>query len=151
MINLERLKSAYEAYSTLESSAFQFNDWIAKFDYVNKCGTVCCLLGWSPKLIPEMGFTWCEDGQLEGQEYPHKVGIFRYFEAVTFDEQMIMLYLYGINFDNLEVLVAANKIELPLIHSHSSLREVLNCWEKLIAHYEKQEKNAKSEPSEKIR
>lgn len=38
---------------TLPEEKFRFDQTVAVWDYDNHCGSVCCAIGWTPKLFPD--------------------------------------------------------------------------------------------------
>ena len=48
----DRLLTLAKFLNTLQPKQFNFQNWVTEFDYGNSCGTVCCAVGWMPKIFP---------------------------------------------------------------------------------------------------
>lgn len=48
---------------TLKDEEFEFSDIVSKFDNKNHCGSVCCAVGWTPKLFPKE-IEWAKNANL---------------------------------------------------------------------------------------
>lgn len=52
-MNKDKLLELIEFLKTLSYEDFNFNEVVACYDDYTKCGTVCCAIGWLPKLFPD--------------------------------------------------------------------------------------------------
>lgn len=53
-MNKERLLKLVEFLNGLDPSEFQFSSTIDSVDEKNECGTVCCAMGWTPRVFPDL-------------------------------------------------------------------------------------------------
>lgn len=51
-MNVRRLRKMEAFLRKLPEAQFDFNDVVSEHD--GKCGTVCCAIGWTPKVFPRM-------------------------------------------------------------------------------------------------
>ena len=52
-LHRERLLKLADFLDTLKRKQFDYSDYVTEYDYKNKCGTVCCAIGWCPAVFPE--------------------------------------------------------------------------------------------------
>lgn len=57
-INFERLEKLAAFLQVLPSEKWDFSE-IVKEEDENGCGTVCCAMGWTPKVFPELAQWTC--------------------------------------------------------------------------------------------
>ena len=48
----DRLLTLAKFLNTLQPKQFNFQSWVTEFDSNINCGTVCCAVGWMPKVFP---------------------------------------------------------------------------------------------------
>lgn len=53
MINVKNLKKQLKFMKTLKKHQFDFESIVSEFDE-NNCGTICCNVGWTPAVFPEL-------------------------------------------------------------------------------------------------
>lgn len=70
-----RLLKMIQFLKELPEDKFDFSDVVSKYDDENKCGTVCCAIGWTPIIFPNL-VHWnppsdevCELSMTEGLSY----------------------------------------------------------------------------------
>lgn len=56
----KRLLKLAEFLENLPTKKFNFGEIVEKFDQKNKCGTICCAVGWCPTVFPR-DWTWVKD------------------------------------------------------------------------------------------
>lgn len=59
-IRINRLQKLHDFLRELKTKSFDFGAWINNYDYEKSCGTVCCAIGWLPKIDPK-NWKWNED------------------------------------------------------------------------------------------
>lgn len=52
-MNKERLLKLADFLEELPETKFNFLEVIYKYDEINNCGSVCCAVGWTPRLFPD--------------------------------------------------------------------------------------------------
>lgn len=55
---LERFQATLLMLLGLREDQFIYNHYVGKSDMENGCGTMCCIMGWYPKYLPESGLIW---------------------------------------------------------------------------------------------
>ncbi len=131
---LEEMKAALERYKTIKPEEFDFGDFVAKYDYQEQCGTICCLWGWEPSFGVLEGVKWykskfssCVRTTTSPDDYWDWGYITRYLYYPTF--------LWGLT-EDIPIRAAFNTGLLLPVDSSASLAEVLMMWEMVIAKLE---------------
>lgn len=137
MRHIENLEKILGKVKQLQPHEFDFSKYITKFDFENKCGTVCCVLGYFPKWFPNCGVAYNTKDRictLEGLN-----------DDVGFITHLSLLI--GISRDWIEYLFYAEQCQeegFPKLRADSSLEEVTRALELVIEYF-------KSNPIEEMR
>lgn len=58
---IDRFNKTIAMLKKIPVHKWNYSAWISDYSVENKCGSVCCALGWYPKFIPESGLEWSLD------------------------------------------------------------------------------------------
>lgn len=53
-MNKDRLLKLAEFLEQLPSESFDFSSFVDSYDQEKECGSVCCAIGWMPKVFPDL-------------------------------------------------------------------------------------------------
>lgn len=67
----ERFLKTIEMLKSLKDSEFYYAEYIKSCVIIddNVCGTVCCVMGWYPKYVPESGLVWRKPSSFGSRPY----------------------------------------------------------------------------------
>lgn len=60
-LNVKRLEKLINFLDQLVPKKFDFSSVVTEVDSAEECGTVCCAMGWTPVVFPDL-VKWCEKG-----------------------------------------------------------------------------------------
>lgn len=81
-MNKKRLLKLAAFLRKLPAEKFNINDVVTRWD--NNCGSICCAMGWTPKVFPKL-IQWTPNG-------PYKLKLCREAEGEHFDEVAVKLF-----------------------------------------------------------
>lgn len=144
-MNIERLKKALEAWKKIPKKIFYFNEFVAEYDFKNQCGSVCCLMGWSPKYYPELGYYWIDNEthiqhtKKTGYNSSHnnqtnKKILSDHFEANNKDEENVLMKLFGLAYLDDNHIIYDTWVEME---DDRDIESLLKSWQNVIDYFEK--------------
>lgn len=119
---------------------FRFSHMVTEFDTENNCGTICCIVGWFPKLFPNSGFIWVKDGNsiyhtiqtLNGGSIKGNL-----MDLIGTSSSCLINYLfYGKNYQYPNFTTKYK--DRPKLSIDSTYDEVILAWEYMIQNYKEE-------------
>lgn len=100
---------------------FKFSDYVTEYDRINNCGSVCCIVGWFPKLFPKAGIIW---GSRSLDLVDKKDGDIKKHlcELLQCSLDLVDYLFYGKNFTR----------DFHYIDSNSNYNQIVSAWEHVI-------------------
>jgi hypothetical protein len=133
-MNIKRLESALKKFKTIKEEEFNFEDFVSKTE--NGCGTICCLAGWMPKLIPNAGLSYTTWGGLTSKDSTISESLRKWLKVETQEHETLLNYLFGRRFPVRNLF--EGMVELDY---NSDLPTVLLAWEQVIFYLKSLERN----------